>query len=163
MRRKPKSLDHAVWFDGHKREYTYGYLCCVDSLGQCRIAHGAQPGSFNDISAYYQSDLYRNNEFYLGAAKMLVDGIFARIESGARSPFITPICYMMRPLTEAEARYNVIHAWDRSLVEHYFGRLKVLFPFIDDYSFSTESINNIFRSTLILTNIHIQQKPLRKN
>ena len=49
MRRKPKSLNHAVWFDRPKQEYTYEYLCCIDSLGSCQIAHGAQPGSLQKM------------------------------------------------------------------------------------------------------------------
>ena len=46
-------------------------------------------------------------------AKFLVDGVVARIESGPATPFITPFAYLGRGLTTMEARYNVIHAWDR--------------------------------------------------
>ena len=41
--------------------------------------------------------------FYLGLrGKHLDDGIFARVESGPESPFITPICYLNRELTLKE-------------------------------------------------------------
>ena len=156
-------MDHETWRDGHKGAYNYGFLCGVDSSGQCRIAHGHQPGSYNDLSAFYASDLYRNTEHYLGYAKMLVDCIFSRAETFGDSPFITPICYMDRPLTVAESRYNVIQAWDRSIVEHYFGRMKKYFPFIDRFTLATSAINYTFRSAVILTNILIQYSPLRSN
>ena len=135
----------------------------MDSQGLCRIAHGHHPGSQNDIAAYYSSDLYLDPNAYLGTdSKMLVDGIFSRIERGPSSRFITPICFMRRELTIPEARYNMIQAWDRLIVEHHFGRLKLYFSFINQFTLHETAINLSFRSACILTNIIIKlQSPLR--
>eukprot|EP01084_Bolivina_argentea_P006735 12751_1 len=161
---RPFSIDHTLYRDGHHAAYTYGYLCAVDCDGQCRIAAGHYGGSLSDIETFYYSDLYANPGIYVGnGAKYLVDGIFARIDSGPHGHFITPFCYMQRRLTVAETRYNNIQAWDRSIVEHYFGRLKYWFPLVDNFRLSDEAINMVFRSCCIFTNIMIQYcKPLRK-
>ena len=121
-RRRPSDLGHTAWYDGHKKQYDFGYLCCVDSEGICRNIHGHFSGSTNDIAAYYHSDLYQHPQRYFGANdKMLADGIFAGAEGG-NGPFILPFCYLHRNLTRSESRYNLIQRWDRSIVEHFFGR-----------------------------------------
>eukprot|EP01084_Bolivina_argentea_P006736 12752_1 len=166
MLTKPGTFENIMRIDpdGHHAAYTYGYLCAVDCDGQCRIAAGHYGGSLSDIETFYYSDLYANPGIYVGnGAKYLVDGIFARIDSGPHGHFITPFCYMQRRLTVAETRYNNIQAWDRSIVEHYFGRLKYWFPLVDNFRLSDEAINMVFRSCCIFTNIMIQYcKPLRK-
>lgn len=153
-----------MWFDGHKREYNFGYLCAVDCNGICRIAHGHQPGSVNDIGAYYASDLYRRANQYLAAGdKMIADGIFALAHGRGNGPFIVPVCGLLRAYTIAEQRYNDLHSWARSIVEHFFGRLKCLCPMLWRYTFSTENNTNIIvGSCIIVTNIVIKyQHPIR--
>ena len=127
-KRRPYNLDHGLYYDGHKHEYNIGFLCGVDCDGLVRFVSGHYPGSCNDIEMYYDSDLYRQRNAYLGPNdKVLADGIFARVQGG-NGPFIVPVCYMDRDLTLAESRFNKIQSWDRAINEHYFSRLKGLFP-----------------------------------
>eukprot|EP01083_Nonionella_stella_P089953 251273_1 len=160
-RRRPSRLEDCVYYDGHKRSYTFGYFIGVDCDGLLRLRYGHCTGSDNDIQLYYWSDLYRNPYMYLahGAVRCLTDGIFARIHG----PFIVPFAYMNRPLTAAEIRYNHIHCWDRSIVEHYFSRVKGKFPLTMRYTLKEPSINYVMDTTFIFTNIMIKfQDPLRR-
>lgn len=136
----------------------------MDCEGICRFAHGHQPGSINDIESFYFSDLYQRRHLYLGRGdKILADGIYARIEGHATGPFIVPVCYLNRPFTIAEERYNELQAWGRSVVEHFFSRLKGLCHILFRYTFSSEvNINVIVGCAFIVTNIVIKyQHPLR--
>lgn len=161
--RRPYALDQDLYCDGHKREHNFGFLCGVDSDGICTYAQGHQPGSINDIQAYYEGDLRNHrNRYLLPGDRVLADGIFARVEGG-NGPFIVPVCYLRRALTLAEARFNEIQAWDRSIVEHFFGRLKNLFPVLYWFPFRRSQINVVFIGCVTLCNIVIKyQHPLRK-
>ena len=154
--------DHTCWYDGHKRDYTFGFLCAVDCEGICRIAHGHQPGSVDDVTSWLNSGFHSNMPNYLLAGdKVLGDGIFARI--GA--PFVVPVNRVTGiPQTQIEERYNILHFWARSIVENYFGRLKLLCPILQYYTFSlVDNINLNVGSCFILTNISIEfDHPLRR-
>ena len=161
--RRPDNIGHGTYYSGYKRQYTYQFLCCVDSKGICRHWHGHYPGSCNDIESYYYSELYRNPQTYLGPGdKILADGIFGRVQ-GANSRFIVPIGYMQRRLTPAEERYNIIHRWDRVIVEHYFARLKLYCPFLDQYNLGRDKLNLVFSACVVICNVLIKfQSPLRR-
>ena len=163
QKRRPDNIGHTLYYDGYKRMYTFGYFCLVDSEGICRSINGPYPGSVNDFEAYHGSDLHQSRGNYLGPAdKVLVDGIYARIQQG-NSPFIVPYCYMNRQLTVAEERFNFIHRWDRSIVEHFFGRLKLYYPILTQFPFTDDYISVYFTSCVILCNILLKyQNPLRK-
>ena len=156
----PTTADHAEYYDGHKHEYNYGFGVAVDCDGLARVWSGHCPGSFNDITIYYGSDLAANPGLYFARGdKMLADGIFAHVEEHR---FITPICYVYRDLNEMENRYNDIHSWDRAIVENYFNRVKYGCPVVKDIRFAKDRVNLIFLSCLIQTNIRIKyQSPLR--
>ena len=160
---KPWNINHGEYRDGHKDEYNFGFLCAADFDGIIRVAHGHHPGSCNDIELYYNSDFYVNRSTLLGSNdKLLADGIFARVEGG-QGPFIVPVCYMGRDLTLEESRYNKLQAWDRSIVEHSFGRMKGLCPILEYFTFRERHINIVFISCVILNNIVIRyQHPLRR-
>lgn len=161
--RRPDNAGHSTYYSGYKHQYTYQFLCCVDSMGICRNIHGHYPGSCNDIESYYYSALYTAPHTYLGPGdKILADGIYARIQ-GLNSPFIVPVCYMNRPLTPIEQRYNMIHRWDRVIVEHYYARLKLYCPIVDNFTLARDRINLIFTACVIVCNVLISyQSPLRR-
>lgn len=159
-RRRPDDVGHSLYYDGYKHHYNYGFLVNVDCDGLARNIHGHFPGSINDIESYYFSDLYRAPQTYFGPTdRMLADGIFARVPG----PFIVPVSYLQRNLTLAEVRYNEIQRWDRSIVEHYFARLKLYFPIVNDFPFESDRINLFFTCCVVLCNVLIRfQSPLRK-
>eukprot|EP01084_Bolivina_argentea_P188608 324636_1 len=156
----PSDVNHTIYFDGHNREYNYGFGIGIDCEGQCRVWSGHCPGSVNDIGVYYASDLYLNPGMYFGpGTKMITDGIFARVDVGR---FIVPVCYVYRQLTAREQLFNMVQSWDRAIVENYINRLKFGCPLVEDMKFGKDKINAIFLSCLILTNIRVKQNPLRR-
>eukprot|EP01084_Bolivina_argentea_P060366 110300_1 len=158
-RTRPTKDNGIEYYDGYKHLYTFGFFVGVDCDGLCRLYYGHAVGQDNDIQLYYDSDLFENPGLYLGIGdKCLADGIYARINA----PFITPCAYLQRALTVAETRYNCIHRWDRSIVEHYFGRLKTKFPICSCFTLREESINHVIVCCFTLNNIIIKyQEPLR--
>ena len=129
--------------------------------GECRLYNGHCPGSLNDLENYYSSDLYANPGLYLGINdKIIVDGIFVGVDT---EKFITPICHADKLLADEEKRYNYVQSWDRAIVENYNHRLKSGCPVITNFTFQEDKINNIFITSLVLTNIRIKyQSPLRR-
>ena len=156
----PFDMNHTIYYDGHNHEYNYGYMICVDCDGEARLYNGHLPGSLNDLELYYDSDLHSNSALYLGIDdRILTDGIFVGCDENI---FITPICYLDRPITPPESRYNKVQRWDRVIVENYNARLKLGCPIIKNFTFGLDKINGIFVMSLILTNIRIKyQSPLR--
>ena len=103
--------------------------------------------------------MYKNPEICLGEFdKILHDNIFYRLGH----PFICPICYLNRPLTRTEKRYNQIQCKPRAMSEHWFSRLKLWFPIVGvDYTYNIDTIGVVFRACAILTDILIEyQHPL---
>ena len=136
-------------------------MVCCDGKGLARIIHGHCPGSLNDLENYYSSELYTEPGLYFGlGTKAIADGSFARVEVDR---FISPVCYIRgRGLTVQETRFNIYHSWDRSIVENFFGRMKLYCPVIQNFRFAVDKINIIFTAAVIMTNIRIKyQSPLR--
>ena len=126
-----------------------------DSNGLVRVIHGHEPGSINDITCYYNSILNDgvSNGVILNGDKYLADGIFARIEG----PFITPVCYLTRNLRKNELKYNWLQTKSRSIIEHYFSRLKITWGLLGNtFNLNKNSVDIIVRTACILTNVIIK-------
>ena len=56
---RPNNIHHERYYDGHHREYNFGYLLGVDEVtGTCCYFNGHLPGVQNDLNNYYSSSLY---------------------------------------------------------------------------------------------------------
>ena len=110
------------------------------------------------MQIYQQSYLKcRQHEYLDNQTYILADGAFEYIGD----IFVTP--YRGNDLNLREKQYNVLQRKARSLIEHVFSRMKVLFPVIaEQYQMDKRYVGVIFRTVAVLTNLFcIFEKPLR--